>query len=103
MLERGEVIVMSSTGLAGSETVAEPSFYQRIMDDIRDKIASGEWPAGKQLPPTDELVTYYAARLRKSNLSRNTVRKAVEKLTDRGELRGLQGVGVFVPGGEING
>jgi len=90
---------MGSTGLAGSITLSDPPYYRRIHDDIRARIASGDWPPGSKLPSTRELVEYYQHQLAYPNLSRLTVRRAVDMLIESGELRGQQGVGVFVAEG----
>jgi GntR family transcriptional regulator len=73
------------------------SFYRRIMIDIRARIAAGEWPPGSKLPSTAELVEFYRARLVSETLTSATVRHAVSLLIELGELRGQQGLGVFVP------
>jgi GntR family transcriptional regulator len=65
--------------------------YRRIIADIRRRIASGEWPPGHKLPSTKELAAMYEVN------SQSTVRQAIMILTETGELRGHQGLGVFVP------
>jgi Transcriptional regulators len=64
--------------------------YRRIIADIRQRIASGEWPPGHKLPSTRELKEIYNVS------STSTVRQAVMILLETGELRGHQGLGVFV-------
>jgi GntR family transcriptional regulator len=64
--------------------------YRRIIADIRQRIASGEWPPGHKLPSTRELAALYEVR------SQSTVRQAITILLETGELRGHQGLGVFV-------
>lgn len=71
-------------------------YYRRVMDDIRARVARGEWPPGERLPSTAELVEYYQRALASPTLSRNPVRRAIETLIETGELRGQQGLGVFV-------
>jgi Transcriptional regulators len=86
---------MGSSGLAGSATMSEP-FYRQILTDIRARIASGEWPPGGKLPSTRELMLYYRSKLNSPTLTHSTVRHAVSLLIEMGELRGQQGLGVFV-------
>lgn len=69
--------------------VFEPH-YRRIIADIRQRIASGEWPPGHKLPSTRELKDLYEVR------STSTVRQAIMIMLETGELRGHQGLGVFV-------
>lgn len=65
------------------------AIYRRIMRDIRDKIASGEFAPGDPLPPTRELVSQYG-------VAAATVRQAITLLTETGELTGQQGKAVYV-------
>ncbi|HEU4541753.1 MAG TPA: GntR family transcriptional regulator [Jiangellaceae bacterium] len=64
-------------------------YYRRIMNDIRRKIGSGEWPPGHELPSTRELADQYG-------VSVGTVRAAVDRLVEAGVLEGHQGLAVFV-------
>jgi GntR family transcriptional regulator len=63
--------------------------YRAIMDDIREKIASGEWPPGFKLPTSQQLAERYG-------VSPGTARRATDALQILGVLEGHQGVGVFV-------
>ncbi len=65
--------------------MARQPLYQRIADDLRRPIESGELPQGGQLPSQLELCDRYEA-------SRNTVRNAIKRLTafDFGEVPDLQ-------------
>jgi hypothetical protein len=63
--------------------------YRAIMEDIQDKVARGEWPAGFKLPTPRELAVQYG-------VSPATIRKATDNLQLLGVLEGHQGVGVFV-------
>jgi GntR family transcriptional regulator len=77
--------------------MAEPN-YRRVLEDLRRRIANGEWSSGdRKLPTTVELVEHYQRVLAWPLLSRTTVRRAVEILIESGELEGRQGIGVFVP------
>jgi GntR family transcriptional regulator len=75
--------------------MSEP-FYRRIIADIRVRVASGEWPAGTALPSTKDLVTRYREQFGSPTLAHTTVRQAITILIETGELRGQQGLGVFV-------
>lgn len=78
--------------------MSEP-FYRRIAADVRARVASGEWPPGHKLPSTAELVDFYKVQFGSATLAPSTVRHAVGLLIELGELRGQQGLGVFVEGG----
>jgi len=83
--------VIKSMGLAGS--IAMPAdftpLYRQVMEEIRAKISSGEWPPGHRLPSTRDLAVQY-------DISPGTVREGVNRLLEAGDLRGHQGLGVFV-------
>jgi GntR family transcriptional regulator len=63
--------------------------YQSIAADLRDRIAAGEFAAGRHLPSEADLGEAYGA-------SRMTVRKALEVLRDEGLVGSRQGFGWFV-------
>ena len=88
-------------GLPGSTPTmpAEP-YYLRIMEDIRTRIARGEWPPGHQLPYAEDLAAMYRVQFSVEKLSVGTVRRAVQALILLGELRGQQGKGVYVAEGK---
>ncbi|MBE8524499.1 GntR family transcriptional regulator [Amycolatopsis sp. H6(2020)] len=65
-----------------------PAFRQ-VAADIRDKIATGHYAAGDQLPSERELVESYG-------VSRPTVRDAVNVLRSEGLVTSEHGRGVFV-------
>jgi GntR family transcriptional regulator len=60
--------------------------YREIADDLRHRLAAGEFSAGRLLPSEAELGAAYAA-------SRVTVRKALEGLREEGLLASRQGIG----------
>lgn len=62
--------------------------YRAIADDLRQRVAAGEFAAGRLLPSESELSASYAA-------SRITVRKALEVLRDEGLVDARQGFGWF--------
>ncbi len=63
--------------------------YQTIADALRERIANGEFPGGRVLPSESELSTAH-------DVSRVTVRKALEALRDEGLVDSRQGFGWFV-------
>lgn len=63
--------------------------YRKVIDLIRGKVTSGEWPVGAQIPSTPEL-------RKLTGLSITSVRRAVEQLQKDGILIGHPGKGVFV-------
>jgi DNA-binding GntR family transcriptional regulator len=62
---------------------------QQIIDDIEAKIASGEWPPGTKLPSATQLCDQY-------DVSRMTVRSAIDYLKAVRTLEGAPGSGVYV-------
>ncbi|MEX2292214.1 MAG: GntR family transcriptional regulator [Acidimicrobiales bacterium] len=62
--------------------------YRTIADDLRQRVAAGEFAAGRLLPSESELSGSYAA-------SRITVRKALEVLREEGLVDARQGFGWF--------
>ena len=63
--------------------------YQRLSDEMLEKITSGEWPPDEAIPTEIELLKTYGVAL-------GTVRKAVEILVSQGVLERNQGRGTFV-------
>jgi GntR family transcriptional regulator len=63
--------------------------YRRLMDQIRSKIASGEYPVGGPIPSTTELRDL-------TGMSIPVVRRAVGQLEEDGILEGHPGKGVYV-------
>jgi GntR family transcriptional regulator len=63
--------------------------YRRLMQQIRSKIASGEYPLGEPIPSTVELKE-------QTGLSIPVVRRAVSQLEADGILEGHPGKGVYV-------
>jgi len=70
--------------------------YREIADDLGQRIASGEYPPGAQLPSTTELADLYS-------VNRSTIVRAMGLLHDRGVVYGIAGRGVFVPDDETYG
>lgn len=63
--------------------------YHQVEVDMRQRIESGEWRRGEQIPTEAELCTIYGA-------SRITIREAVRRLTEDGLLVRRRGSGTFV-------
>jgi GntR family transcriptional regulator len=63
--------------------------YAVLEGQIAAGIAGGEFPVGSQLPTEDNLVQRFA-------VSRTTVRKAIQNLSDRGLIEIRRGTGTFV-------
>jgi GntR family transcriptional regulator len=93
------VNVIELTGRARKESaVPVTPVYQRIVEDILARIASGEWPPGHKLPPPAALADMYEQIWadERIEVSPQTVRRSTDTLQIRGVLVGRQGVGVFV-------
>jgi len=65
-----------------------PMYYQ-IMNQLREKIAGGEYTVDSALPPERELVETY-------QVSRMTIRQALSELVNEGILIRRKGIGTFV-------
>lgn len=77
--------------LHGGETDPHDAIprYQRVKALVRDRVASGSWPAGLQIPTQQELCETL-------QVSRITVARALQELVQEGVLVSRQGVGTFV-------
>jgi GntR family transcriptional regulator len=69
--------------------VSASTLYARIEEAIAADIAQGEYRPGDQLPPEDVL-------LQRFQVSRITVRRAIQNLVNRGLLEIRRGLGTFV-------
>lgn len=63
--------------------------YLQLADILRDRIASGEIPVGRRVPSQMELEQEF-------DLSRNTIKKALDVLKAEGLLETAPGRGLFV-------
>ena len=63
--------------------------YSTLETQLAGAISSGELPVGSQLPTEEQLIRRYA-------VSRTTVRKAIQNLSDRGLIEIRRGTGTFV-------
>jgi GntR family transcriptional regulator len=68
-----------------------PPAHQRIADDLRARITSGELKPGTQLPSQRELADQWHCSL-------TPVRAALTRLEIEGLIESRQGVGAFVAG-----
>ena len=81
------------SGINISQTDARP-MYQQVMEQIRARIAAGDWPSGKELPSIRAL----AAAL---NVSVITIKRAYLDLESAGVIITRHGKGSFVA--DVNG
>lgn len=63
--------------------------YHQLKEILKEKIESAEWTPGEKIPSENELRNEY-------EISRNTVKKALEDLVQDGLLERIQGKGTFV-------
>lgn len=63
--------------------------YQVIIDDLKNKILTGEYSVGEQIPTESVMQEMY-------NVSRHTVRKSILELSNEGFLRSEKGSGTYV-------
>lgn len=68
--------------------------YQLIADDLRDRIRTGGYTAGRLLPSEANLSEEFS-------VSRVTVRRALEQLRESGLIDSRQGLGWFVAGDPV--
>jgi GntR family transcriptional regulator len=68
---------------------SQEKLYVQMCSILREKIEQGEWPAGSQIPTEDELCRRY-------DVSKATVRMAINELVHSGHLKKQQGKGTFV-------
>jgi len=69
--------------------VATGSLYSQVMEKIRQKIITGEYPTNSKLPNEFELSKQF-------KVSRVTLRKAIAGLAEDGLIEKIHGVGTFV-------
>ena len=76
--------------LAGPAGVARrTSLIETAVEELRRRIADGEWPVGSRIPPEPALVELLG-------VGRNTVRESVQSLVHGGLLERRQGSGTYV-------
>lgn len=65
------------------------TLHEQILNDVRDRIVSGEWPPGHRIPFETDMAQAYGC-------SRMTVNKALTRLTQAGLLERSRKSGTFV-------
>lgn len=85
---KGEVSRDPESCWHGLQRNSTRSLYEQILDRLRHQVVSSLTP-GEQLPTEEELMRQY-------DVSRSTVRKAVQQLVDEAVLVRRQGKGTFV-------
>lgn len=68
---------------------SQPPKYGRVLENLKEKILSGDYPQGTKLPSETQLMQEYG-------FSRQTVRKALEQLAIQGWIETRQGMGSIV-------
>jgi Transcriptional regulators len=63
--------------------------HQRVADDLRRRITTGEWAVGEKLPSRAQLAAHYG-------VGTNVLQKAQERLIIEGLLEGRTGSGTYV-------
>lgn len=63
--------------------------YKEIANDLEQEIRDGKFDQRKKLPTEDELIKTF-------EVSRNTIRKAINQLVNRGYIYQVQGSGMFL-------
>ena len=64
------------------------TFHEQIVDWIKSRIESGDWPVGTKLPTQRQLATQF-------HVNRSTVQLALDELKADGLLQSKVGSGVF--------
>jgi DNA-binding GntR family transcriptional regulator len=72
-----------------SDDLARIALYVRVSSALRARIALSDWRIGERLPTLDELCAQY-------QVSRNTMRQAVDVLRSDGLVRSARGKGIVV-------
>ncbi|SMC27748.1 transcriptional regulator, GntR family [Andreprevotia lacus DSM 23236] len=75
--------------LHAPQTAGRQSTYQRLANRLRQAIVDGQLAAGECFPPEREMAQQF-------KVSRDTVRRALELLTQQGLIESRQGAGTFV-------
>lgn len=65
------------------------SLYENVLESLREKVESGEWPRGAMIPRELDLCEHYG-------VSRSTIRTAMSRLVSDGVLKRVKGVGTYV-------
>ncbi|TCL73349.1 DNA-binding FadR family transcriptional regulator [Hydrogenispora ethanolica] len=70
-------------------SIEKVDLVERVFEQMKDNIISGEWNPGEKIPSENDLCKMF-------NVSRNTVRSAIQKLKAIGAVTSEQGKGTFV-------
>lgn len=81
--------MMADIDLPAQKSEPSQPLHQRILNDIRARIVSGEWPPGHRIPFEHELTIEYGC-------SRMTVNKAMSELAKTGLIERRRRSGSFV-------
>jgi DNA-binding transcriptional regulator YhcF (GntR family) len=84
---------MIQKGVFCVEFVSALPIYLQIIQDIKQKIASGEWPPDMRVPPVRELSVSFG-------VNPNTAQRALSELERDGLLRTERTSGRFITGDE---
>src|ERR1700722_11230696 len=79
----------ASDAPARADLGARQPKYLRIHRELSDRIASGQWPAGRPLPSQQQLAAQFG-------VSVMTLRQALQLLADDGLIQNRHGAGTFV-------
>lgn len=63
--------------------------YKVIAKEIEEDIIAGKYESSKKLPTVEELMDIYS-------VSRSTIRQAIKRLVEMGEIYQVQGSGIFI-------
>lgn len=74
---------------SGFKAIEKKNIVEDVFEQIKDKIVSEAWQAGQKIPSENELCSMF-------NVSRVSVRSAVQKLRDLGLITTRHGKGSFV-------
>jgi GntR family transcriptional regulator len=81
------IVLESQSVLFAGKPMNRP-VYINIRDDLRARLAAGEWAAGERLPAEADLAANYG-------VARMTIRQAIGVLASEGAVVRRQGVGTF--------
>lgn len=88
---RQDTQTMASSA-AGIGEIKGPPLYRRIQQEMRARIAQGDWAAGQPLPSRMQMCEEFGT-------TRVTLDKAIHELVREGLLRSVKGSGTFISEG----
>jgi GntR family transcriptional repressor for pyruvate dehydrogenase complex len=80
---------LSREGAMNINSIEKIDRVEKVFEQMKDQIISGEWNAGDKIPSENELCKMF-------NVSRNTVRSAIQKLKTIRAVSSQQGKGTFI-------